>query len=127
MIAPVSVSRKVAVVRTADGRIFGLSTEDGKRRWVFQRPMPSLLLRSEAGVMAMGGDVVAGYPNGKLLALDIEDGSPTCEVPVANPRGATELERIADVAGLTVLDGANTRAAAVQGKVACFELAARSG
>jgi len=126
VIAPVSVSKKVAVVRTADGRIFGLSTEDGKRRWVFQRPMPSLLLRSEAGVKAMGGDVLAGYPNGKMIALDIEDGSLTWEVAVAQPRGTTDLERIADVAGLPVIDGNNVCAAAFQGKVACFEIQSRN-
>jgi outer membrane protein assembly factor BamB len=126
VIAPASVSRKVAVVRTADGRIFGLSTVDGKRRWVFQRPMPALLLRSEAGVKAIGGDVIAGYPNGKMIALDIEDGSLTWEVTVANPRGATELERIADVAGLPVVDGPNVCAAAFQSKVACFEIQSRN-
>ena len=126
VIAPASVSRKVAVVRTADGRIFGLSTEDGRRRWVFQRPMPALLLRSEAGVKAMGADVLAGYPNGKMIALDIEDGSLTWEVTVAQPRGATELERIADVAGLPVVDGNNVCAAAFQGKVACFEIQSRN-
>jgi outer membrane protein assembly factor BamB len=126
VIAPVSVSRKVAVVRTADGRIYGLSTEDGKRRWVFQRPMPSLLLRSEAGVKAMGADVLAGYPNGKMIALDIEDGSLTWEVTVSQPRGATDLERIADVAGLPVIDGNNVCAAAFQGKVACFEIQSRN-
>ena len=49
VIAAPSVVKKVVVVRTADGRMFGLSTDDGKRLWVFQRPSPSLLLRSEAG------------------------------------------------------------------------------
>jgi len=126
VVAPAAVSRKTAVVRTADGRIFGLSTEDGKRRWVFQRPMPSLLLRSEAGILAQGGDVVAGYPNGKLIALDIDDGSLTWEVTVANPRGATDLERIADVAGAPVIDGNNVCAAAFQAKVACFDVASRN-
>ena len=126
VISPASVSRKVAVVRTADGRIFGLSMEDGKRKWVFQRPMPALLLRSESGVKAMGGDVIAGFPNGKMIALDIEDGSLTWEVTVAQPRGATELERIADVAGLPVVDGNNVCAAAFQGKVACFEIQSRN-
>src|SRR5258708_36711312 len=63
VIAPAAVSRKIAVVRTSDGRIFGLSTDDGKRKWVFQRATPALLLRSEAGVLAIGQDVVAGYPN----------------------------------------------------------------
>jgi outer membrane protein assembly factor BamB len=126
VIAPPAISSKIAVVRTADGRIFGLSTEDGKRRWVFQRATPSLLLRSEAGVLAIGRDVVAGYPNGKLIALDIEDGKLTWEVAVAQPRGATELERIADVAGLPVVDSGQVCAGAFQGKVACFEIQSRN-
>jgi outer membrane protein assembly factor BamB len=126
VIAPAAISRKVAVVRTSDGRIFGLSADDGKRRWVFQRATPSLLLRSEAGALAVGADVVAGYPNGKLIALDIEDGKLTWEVTVMLPRGATELERIADVAGLPVIDGNNVCASAFQGKVACFEIQTRN-
>ncbi len=126
VIAPPSIANKIVVVRTADGRIFGLSADDGKRRWVFQRPTPALLLRSEAGVVAMGRDVVAGYPNGKLIALDLEDGKLTWEVNVSLPRGSTELERIADVAGLPVVDGSTVCAAAFQGKVACFDITSRN-
>jgi outer membrane protein assembly factor BamB len=126
VISPPAVSRNIAAVRTSDGRIFGLSLEDGKRLWVFQRATPALLLRSEAGVLAIGNDVVAGYPNGKLIALDIEDGKLTWEATVSLPRGATELERIADVAGLPLIDGPRVCAAAFQGKVACFEIQTRN-
>jgi outer membrane protein assembly factor BamB len=126
VIAPAAVSRNTVVVRTADGRIFAFAAADGKRRWVYQRPTPSLLLRSPAGVLAVGGDVVAGYPNGKLIALDLDDGKLTWEETVALPKGATELERIADVAGLPVLDGPNVCAAAFQLKVGCFEIATRN-
>jgi outer membrane protein assembly factor BamB len=126
IISPPAFSGKTVLVRTADGRIFGLSAEDGKRRWVFQRPTPALLLRTSAGVMALGRDVVAGYPNGKLIALDVDDGKLIWEVNVSVPRGATELERIADVAGLPVVDGGTVCAAAYQGKVACFEIQSRN-
>jgi outer membrane protein assembly factor BamB len=126
VIAPASVSRNIVVVRTSDGRIFAYSVTDGKRLWVYQRPTPSLLLRSAAGVVAIAGDVVAGYPNGKLVALDIDDGKLTWEATVALPRGSTELERIADVAGLPMIDGSNVCAGAFQGKVACFEIATRN-
>ena len=126
VIAPPALAGKVVVARTSDGRIFGLNAADGKRLWVFQRPTPSLLLRSEAGVVAQGGDVVAGYPNGKLIALDADDGKLTWEVTVSAPRGATELERIADVAGLPIVDGDSICAAAFQGKVACFDIKSRN-
>ena len=126
VIAPASISRKIAVVRTSDGRIYGISLADGKRRWVYQRPTPALLLRTESGVHVAGGDVVAGYPGGKLIALDIDDGKLTWEVNVSQPRGATELERIADVAGVPILDGTRVCAAAFQGKVACFDIQTRN-
>jgi outer membrane protein assembly factor BamB len=100
-----------------------LSADDGKRKWVFQRAAPALLLRSEAGVLAIGRDVVAGYPNGKLIALDADDGKLTWEVSVAQPRGATELERIADVTSLPVVEERQACAVAFQGRIACFEIA----
>jgi outer membrane protein assembly factor BamB len=40
---------------------------------------------------------------------------------VALPRGTTELERVADVTSLPVVDGKQVCAAAYQGRVACFE------
>mgnify|MGYP002357307962 FL=1 len=45
------------------------------------------------------------------------------EVPVALPRGATELERIADISSLPVVDRQQICAVAYQGRVACFDLA----
>ena len=126
VIAPAAVSRKVAVVRTSDGRIFGLSLTDGKRQWVYQRPAPSLLLRTDAGVFVQGGDVVAGYPGGKLIALDLDDGKLTWEVTVTAPRGATELERISDVAGVPTIDGGRICAGAFQGKIGCFDIQSRN-
>ncbi|HUL95038.1 MAG TPA: outer membrane protein assembly factor BamB [Usitatibacter sp.] len=126
VIAPPAVSNRIVVVRTSDSRLYGFDATDGKRKWVFQRPAPALLLRSDAGVLALGRDVVAGYPNGKLIALDLEDGKLTWEAAVAQPRGSTELERIADVAGLPVVDGNTACAGAFQGKIACFEISTRN-
>jgi outer membrane protein assembly factor BamB len=42
---------------------------------------------------------------------------------VALPKGATELERVADVSSLPVTDGRDVCAAAYQGRVACFSTA----
>jgi outer membrane protein assembly factor BamB len=126
IIAPPAVAAKVVLVRTADGRVFGLSADDGKRKWVFQRPTPALLLRTEAGVQPIGRDVLAGFPNGKLVALDVEDGKLTWEVSVTQPRGTTELERISDIAGLPVIDGGTVCASAYQSKVSCIDIQSRN-
>jgi outer membrane protein assembly factor BamB len=122
VLAPVLVAGTRAFVRTSDGRIFSFALADGKRNWVYQRATPVLLLRSETGVLATPTNVVAGYPGGKLIALDVEDGKLTWEVTVSLPRGSTELERVADVSGVPVIDGTRICAAAFQGKVACFDI-----
>ena len=41
---------------------------------------------------------------------------------MATPRGATELERVADITSLPAIDGPQVCAVAFQGRVACFEV-----
>jgi len=64
-----------------------------------------------------------GTAGGKLLALDLATGALGWEASVATPKGATELERIADVTSLPVVEDRQVCAAAYQGRVACFEIA----
>lgn len=114
-------SEDMVVARTGDGRIFGLDAHDGKRKWVYQRATPALSLRSYAGVLATRGAVFAGFAGGKLVALNLANGQVGWEATVALPRGATELERIADVTSVPVADDNQVCAVAYQGRVACFD------
>ncbi len=61
-------------------------------------------------------------PGGKLVAINSSTGSVTWEAAVARPKGASELERIADVTSLPVMDEQQVCAVAYQGRVACFEI-----
>ncbi|MBL0141472.1 MAG: outer membrane protein assembly factor BamB [Betaproteobacteria bacterium] len=125
-LAPLVVAGNRGIARTSDGRLYALSIADGKRLWVYQRTTPALLLRAETAVLVTPTSIVAGYPGGKLIALDLDDGKLVWEVTVSLPRGSTELERVADVAGLPVIDGGRICAAAFQGKVACFDIQSRN-
>ncbi|MBZ0093759.1 MAG: outer membrane protein assembly factor BamB [Sulfuricella sp.] len=117
------VANDIVVVRTGDGRIFGLDARDGKRKWVYQRAMPALALRSNAGVVVAHGAVFAGFAGGKLVALNLVTGNMGWEATVALPRGATELERVTDVSSLPVADDRMICATAYQGRTACFDIA----
>lgn len=113
----------VVVVRTGDGRINGLDAADGKRLWLYERAMPSLIVRSHAGVIVERGTVYAGFAGGKLAAIDLVTGIVKWETVVSQPRGNTELERISDIISTPVTDGEQVCAVAFQGRVACFGLA----
>ncbi len=118
-----AVSRDLVVVRSGDARIFGFDAADGKRRWVYQRSTPALALRSNVGVTVTDRAIYAGFPGGKLVAVSPKNGAALWEATVALPRGATELERIADIASDPVVEGRSVCAVAYQGRVACFDAA----
>lgn len=111
------------VVKSGDGRVFGLSAVDGRRRWVYQRALPALTVRSPAGITAVNGGVFSGFPGGKLGALTINNGALAWEATVANPKGATELERMTDIVGAPLVEGRVVCAVAYQGRAGCFDAA----
>lgn len=122
VLAAPTVGENLVVVRSGDSRIFGFDAKDGKRLWVYQRSTPTLSLRSHVGVVLGGRAVLAGFPGGKLVALSAVNGAALWESTVALPKGATELERVADITSIPVVYGNAVCAVAYQGRVACFEL-----
>ena len=122
VLSPPTGADGVVVVRTGDGRIYGLNAADGKRRWVYQRAMPPLAVRSFAGAVVSRGAVFAGFPGGRMVAISLANGNVGWEAVVALPKGTTELERVTDVTSLPVVEGSQVCAVAYQGRVACFDL-----
>ncbi len=111
------VSGGVVVVRSGDSRIYGLDAIDGKRKWVYERVTPTLSLRSAAGVTLDGGAGYVGFSGGKLISIKIDDGKVLWEASIAQPKGTTEIERIADITSIPVVDGRMVYAVAYQGRV----------
>jgi outer membrane protein assembly factor BamB len=112
----------IVVVRSGDGRIYGLDAATGARKWLYQRALPPLTVRTSVSVLLYRGGVFVGFAGGRLMALAIDSGNIGWEATVALPKGATELERVADVSSLPVTDGRQVCAVAFQGRVACFDM-----
>lgn len=124
ILAAPAVGDGLVIVRSGDSRIFAFDAADGRRRWVFQRTTPALTLRTNVGVLLSSGAVFAGFPGGKLIAINAANGAAVWEGTVALPKGSTELERIADITSNPAVSGREACAAAFQGRVACFDLGA---
>ncbi len=114
------VIESAVVVRTVDGRIVALDRAGGTIKWTFQRTMPTLVLRQSAPLVPYGDLVFVGMPGARLMALDVRLGAPRWETVIATPRGATELERLVDIAGAPALSSGQVCAVAYQGKLACL-------
>ncbi len=122
ILAPPAVGEGLVVVRSGDNRLIAYDAADGKRKWIFQRPAPALSLRAMAAPVIDGKYVFAGFPGGKLIAVNLSNGAPVWEGTVSLPKGTTELERIADISSSPVIAGRTICAVAYQGRVACFDL-----
>lgn len=122
ILSPPVLGGGVVIVRTGDNRLAAYDAKDGKRKWFFQRPTPALSLRVSARSLVDGKYVLAGFPGGKLIAVATSNGAAVWDGTVALPKGATELDRVADITSAPVISGRSVCAVAFQGRVACFDL-----
>ncbi|MFZ9407802.1 MAG: outer membrane protein assembly factor BamB [Burkholderiaceae bacterium] len=118
-----AVADGTVVVRASDNRVLAFEAATGKRLWNYQRQNPPLVLRNAGGIALIPGTAFIGMPGGRLVALALNNGAPRWDVALAQPRGANELERIADVVGSPLVIGREICAVAYQGRIGCFELA----
>ena len=121
VLSPPALGSGVVVIRSMDNRISAYDLESGTRRWFVQRTAPALALRASPGILMNDGVAYVALPAGRLLALAAQTGAPRWDAPIAEPRGATELERVADVSGMPALMGRDICAAAYQGRLACVD------
>lgn len=115
------VGRGLVIVRSTDQRITAFESDSGKRRWSFSRTPPPLTVRTTSDMTFVGDNVLVGLPGGRLVALSLANGAVRWEAVVAEPRGSTEVERLADVIGALAVGGRDACAAAFQGRLACFD------
>lgn len=116
-----AVGQGLVVVRSVDNSVAGFDVITGKRRWILQRSVPALTLRSAPGIAIADGNAYVALPGGRLLAVALNNGGPRWEIAVGEARGATELERVADTSGLPLLLGREVCAVAYQGRAACVD------
>ncbi len=122
ILAAPAVNERIVVVRSGDNRLAAYDVADGKRKWIYQRATPALSLRVTAEPVLADKYVFAGFPGGKLIAVSMSNGAQLWEGAVALPKGTTELDRVADITSVPVIDGRDICAVAFQGRVACFDL-----
>ena len=116
-----AIGNGTVVLRSLDNRIVALDAGTGNRRWYLQRNTPALSLHAAPGIVVSDGLAFVGLPAGRLIALSSLSGAPRWEVAVAEPRGATELERVSDVSGTPALMGRDICATSYQGRIACVD------
>lgn len=121
-LAPPAIDDDRIVVRSVDGSIVALSVKDGKQLWIYSRDVPALSLRGNSMPVVDASRVYVGLDNGRLVALDLADGHSIFDVAVATATGRSEIERLNDVDGDSLLDRNLLFIASYQGRVIALDV-----
>lgn len=119
------IRSNTVVILTVDNRLRAYGLNDGVERWTIEESTPALTIRGNAAPVAVGTVVVAGFDNGRVLAVNLLSGDVEWQALLSPPSGRSDLDRLADVDGMISVVGQDVYAAGYQGRMAA--LAAESG
>jgi outer membrane assembly lipoprotein YfgL len=119
--APLVAGERVFVMGV-DRAVHAYDAQDGKRLWTLQRPGEALTLL-HIGVLTGVKDTLIAGQGPRLAGIDPTRGTLRWEVPVGSPRGANEVERLADLIGPAVRLGTQLCARSFQAAVGCVDTA----
>jgi outer membrane protein assembly factor BamB len=122
VLAPAQIAAGLVVIRSVDGRISALRLKDGSEQWSFKRDVPALSLRGNSVPIITQGYIFAGLDNGRLVTLDLLSGKTIFDIAIATPSGRSELERLVDIDGHSVIEGDTLYMASYQGKVISLDV-----
>jgi outer membrane protein assembly factor BamB len=122
ILAAPAISDRAVAVRTVDGKLRALSPKDGHELWSQEQQVPRLSLRGTSRPVIAGDVTLCGFDNGKVLAVNMNDGSLQWEATVAPPHGRTELERLVDIDSTPLVSGQDVFTVGFQGRVARLAL-----
>ncbi|MBV1920193.1 MAG: outer membrane protein assembly factor BamB [Pseudomonadales bacterium] len=122
ILATPAVGASRVVVQTMDGQLHALNRETGKKEWLYDTPIPNLTLRGSSSPIIVGEVTLAGFANGRLVAIKTDNGSVGWEYPVSEPQGRSELERLVDLDGRFWVERNVVYAATYQGKLAAIDI-----
>lgn len=122
VLAPPAFDATTVVARTVDGRLIALDARSGEPRWELEQNVPSLSLRGTAAPVIAGDLVVSGFDNGRLLAVELDEGDIVWDQMIAPPSGRSDVERLVDIDGAVAAVGRDVYVSSFHGRVASIAL-----
>ncbi|MEM0954335.1 MAG: outer membrane protein assembly factor BamB [Pseudomonadota bacterium] len=123
ILSPPQSNGRVVVVQSYNGELHGLNAEDGVELWSYDSNVPVLTLRGNSTPIIYERVAIAGFGNGRVVAVDLKTGALRWEARVAIAQGRSEIDRIVDIDGTMLLLPPVLWAVSYQGYLAVIDLA----
>ena len=115
--APLVAGERVFVLGV-DRSVQAFDALEGRKLWLLQRPGDPLTL-AQSGVLAAFKNTLIVGQGPRMAGLEPTQGAVKWDVAVGSPRGANEIERLADLVGPPVRVGDTVCARSFQAAVGC--------
>ena len=122
ILTPPTTDGNMLIAQTGDGRIAGYDFVSGERQWFHQTTLPRLTLRGTSRPYINQGFIFTGFANGKIAMIYPDSGAIRFEIPVTINEGKSELERIIDIDGKSLITNDILIAASYQGNITAINL-----
>jgi outer membrane protein assembly factor BamB len=117
--APLVAGKRIFVLGV-DRSVHAFDAADGLKLWQAQRPGDPLMLQQTGALAAFKDTLVVGQ-GPRMAGMDPSTGTLRWETPLGSPRGANEVERLADLVGPVVRVGDLVCARSFQAAVGCVD------
>lgn len=121
VLAAPAVSDDWVIVQTYDGKLLGFRPGADEPAWTFTSDVPVLTLRGTSTPILVGDNAIAGFGDGKVVAVDVNSGNVSWESRIGVPQGSSEIDRIVDIDGAMTQQGIELFVASYQGRVAALD------
>tara|TARA_B100000482_G_scaffold40552_1_gene26032 strand:+ start:69 stop:1226 length:1158 start_codon:yes stop_codon:yes gene_type:complete len=122
ILTPPTTDGNMLIAQTGDGRIAGYDFKSGERQWFHQTTLPRLTLRGTSRPYINQGFIFTGFANGRIAMIYPDSGAIRFEIPVTINEGKSELERIIDIDGQSLITNDLLIAASYQGNITAINL-----
>ena len=122
VLAAPAVSDDWIIVQTYDGKLLGFETGSETPTWTYTSDVPVLTLRGTSTPLLIGDNAIAGFGDGKVVAIDLDSGNVSWESRIGIPQGGSEIDRIVDIDGVMTVQGIELFVSSYQGRVAALDI-----
>ncbi len=122
VIATPRIARDRVLIKTESGDLQALDTATGRLRWSFHQNPPELMLRGGSAPTVVGNRVYAGFSDGQLVSLNLENGQLLWSRAIALPHGSSAVERLVDIGSEPLVRDGIVYVVTYQGKLAALQM-----
>ncbi len=112
----------VVVIQTVDEKVYGFDAASGEQRWFYESIVPTLTMRGTSSPLLATSVAFVGLASGKIIALNADTGQLLWERRISAPKGSSELARMTDIDGDSLLLGNVLYATSFHGNIVAIDV-----